>query len=643
MDTPSGTNGSSGTGNPVSPIGPNRPRTEVDSVVIRFCGDSGDGMQLTGTEFTKSSALAGNDLATFPDFPAEIRAPAGTLAGVSGFQLNFSSNEVLTPGDQPDVLVAMNPAALQTNIDDLAPGGTLIVNTGAFTAGNLEKAGYKSNPLDDGTCDKYRCFKIDISKLTAGALDGLGMGSKDVARCKNFFALGLMFWMYNRPTDGQIRSIEAKFKKNPQLVDANVRAFKAGHAYGETTEMFPSSYVVAPAKLPPGKYRNITGNQATALGIVAAAKQSGIKVFLGSYPITPASDVLHELSMYRNFDVVTFQAEDEIAAIGTVIGASFGGALAVTTTSGPGLDLKSEALGLALTVELPMVIVDIQRGGPSTGLPTKTEQADLLHALYGRHGESPLPIIAARSPADCFDTAFLAFRIAVKYMTPVILLTDGYIANGAEPWLLPKIGELPPFEVTYRTDPNGYFVYKRNGQTLARDWVIPGTPGLEHRVGGLEKDALTGNVSYDPENHDAMCRTRAAKVAAIVQDIPPTEIEGPQKGKLLLVGWGGTYGAITQAAKVARGRGLQVSNIHLRHMNPLPPDLGEILGRFEQVLVPELNLGQLSKVIRSEYLIPAEGLNKVQGKPFKVSEIVDKIEKMLSGGESRRQRHLHAT
>jgi 2-oxoglutarate/2-oxoacid ferredoxin oxidoreductase subunit alpha len=606
-----------------------RPVEEIDTVVIRFCGDSGDGMQLTGTEFTRATALAGNDLSTLPDYPAEIRAPAGTLAGVSGFQLNFSSREVYTPGDQPDVLVAMNPAALKTNLGDLRAKGTLIVNTGAFTAKNVEMAGYKTNPIDDGSLEQYRLYKIDISKLTATALADTGLSTKEISRCKNFFALGLMFWMYNRETEREIASIREKFGKNPAIAEANVKVFKAGYHYGETAEIFSSSYQVKPASIEPGLYRNITGNEATALGFVTAANLAGVKLFLGSYPITPASDVLHQLSQYKNYGVITFQAEDEIAAVASAIGAAFGGNLAITTTSGPGIALKGEAMGLAVTTELPLVIVDVQRGGPSTGLPTKTEQADLLQVFYGRNGECPLPIVAAATPADCFDMAIEASRIAMKYMTPVVLLTDGYLGNGAEPWLLPKMEELPEIKPEFRTDPNNYNVYERN-EHMARAWVRPGTPGLEHRIGGLEKDALTGNVSYDPHNHENMVRTRAAKVAHIAKDIPLLKVEGPSSGDLLILSWGGTYGACTQATQEAQKMGYKVASAHLRHLNPFPSNLEEVLRSYKKVLVPELNLGQLVFLIRGKFLIDAIGLNKIQGKPFKVSEIVAKIEELVT-------------
>jgi 2-oxoglutarate ferredoxin oxidoreductase subunit alpha len=613
------------------PAPPPKKLESVETVVIRFCGDSGDGMQLTGTEFTKASALHGNDISTLPDFPAEIRAPAGTLAGVSGFQLNFSSQEVYTPGDQPDVLVAMNPAALRTNLGDLLPNGVLILNTGAFSQGNLDKAGYKSNPLEDGSLDKYRTYKIDISKLTATALSDSGLSTKEIGRSKNFFTLGLMFWMYSRDTEQEIKNIRAKFSKLPAIAEANVKVFKAGYHYGETAEIFTSNYDVKPATtVAKGTYRNITGNEAAALGFVAGARLSGLRLFLGSYPITPASDILHQLSMYKNFGVTTFQAEDEIAGIASAIGAAFGGALALTTTSGPGIALKGEAMGLAVMTELPVVICDIQRGGPSTGLPTKTEQSDLLQVMYGRNGECPLPIVAAATPADCFAMAVEACRIAVKYMTPVVLLTDGYLANGAEPWLLPDVDKMPRFDVKFRTDPANYHVYQRDPQTMAREWVRPGTPGLEHRIGGLEKDALTGNVSYDPENHEKMVRTRAAKVANIAKDIPKLELNGAKSGDLLVIGWGGTYGAITKAVDDCRARGLSVSSAHLRYLNPFPANLAEVLRSFKKVLVPELNLGQLLKLLRAEFLVDAQGLNKIQGKPFKVSEIVAVIESMVA-------------
>ena len=603
---------------------------ELDTVTVRFCGDSGDGMQLTGTEFTKSTAILGNDLATFPDYPAEIRAPAGTLPGVSGFQIQFSSHDIYTPGDAPDVLVAMNPAALKTNLPDLLPGGILVVNTGAFNETNLQKAGYAKNPIDDEQLQaKYRLFKVDITKLTELSLEGSGLGSKEIARSKNMFALGMMCWMYGRPMDNIIDGLRQKFTKKPEIAEANVQVLKAGFNYGETTEAFSHKYEVKPARLAPGKYRNVTGNQAAALGFVTAAARSGVRLFLGSYPITPASDILHELSSYKNYGVMTFQAEDEIAGIASAIGASFGGSLALTTSSGPGVALKTEAMGLALMLELPLVICNVQRGGPSTGLPTKTEQADLLQAVYGRNGESPIPVLASSTPGDCFEAAYEAFRIAVKYMTPVLYLTDGYLANGSEPWLIPDPAKLPPITVKYRTDPEGFHAYQRDPKTLARPWVIPGTPGMEHRVGGLEKDSLTGNVSYDPQNHEKMIRTRAEKVARVADEIPPTQIFGEPSGDVLVLGWGGTYGALHQAVESLQKRGKKVSQVHLRWLNPLPKDLGEVIRRFQTVLVPELNLGQLSKILRSTYLVDCVTLNKIQGKPFKVAEIVAKVNELL--------------
>ncbi len=609
---------------------------ELETVTVRFCGDSGDGMQLTGTEFTKSSAIFGNDLATFPDYPAEIRAPAGTLPGVSGFQVQFSSREIYTPGDAPDVLVAMNPAALKANLPDLVPNGILIVNTDAFNETNLQKAGYKANPVDDGTLTgKYQLFKVGINKLTERALEGSGLNAKEVDRCKNMFALGMMCWMYGRPTDTIITGIEQKFAKKPAIADANVKAIRAGFNYGETTEIFTHKYEVKPAKLTPGRYRNITGNQAAALGFVAAAQRSGVDLFLGSYPITPASDILHELSNYKNFGVYTFQAEDEIAGICSAIGASFGGKLALTTSSGPGVALKTEAMGLALMLELPLVICDVQRGGPSTGLPTKTEQADLLQAIYGRNSEGPIPVIAASTPGDCFEAAYEAFRLAVKYMTPVMLLTDGYLANGSEPWLIADPKKLPPIEVKYRKDPEGFYPYLRDPETLARPWAIPGTPGLEHRVGGLEKDFVTGNVSYDPMNHERMVRIRAQKVAGIAKELPPTQVFGKPSGDVLVIGWGGTYGAIHQAIEQLQQKGKSVSQVHLRHLNPLPNDLGDVMKRFKHVLVAELNLGQLIKVLRDKTLIDCQGMNKIQGKPFKVSEIVNRVNEMLTTNGAR--------
>ncbi len=607
---------------------PSPPRRVIESeaVTIRFCGDSGDGMQLTGSEFTKASAIAGNDLATLPDFPAEIRAPAGSLAGVSGFQLQFSSREVFTPGDQPNVLVAMNPAALKTNLPDLLRGGVLIVNTAAFTKPNLVKAGYDNNPLDDPALNEhYKLFKVDISGLTKECLKDSGLNNKAIDRCKNFFALGMTFWMYNRPIEPQVKSIQKKFSKKAELADANVAVFKAGYHYGETAEIFTETVEVKAAAIEPGRYRNIMGNSATAIGLVTGCRLAEVPLFFSGYPITPASSILHELSGYRAFGVTTCQVEDEIAAMAAAVGASFGGAVGITASSGPGIALKGEAMGLAVSLELPVVIVNVQRGGPSTGLPTKTEQADLLQAMYGRNGECPMPILAARTPSDCFDCAIEAVRIAVKYMTPVMLLTDGYLANGAEPWKVPEVADLKPFPTKFRTDPDDYQVYRRAEDTLAREWVKPGTPHLAHRVGGLEKDALTGNVSYDPENHEAMCHIREEKVMRVRQDIGELQMIGPDEGDLLLVGWGSTYGAITKAVKEMRQEGYSVSSVHLRWIHPLHPKLGDLLRRFKKVVVAEMNLGQLIKVLRAEYLVDAEGLNKVQGKPFKVSEICEKI------------------
>ncbi|HXJ34438.1 MAG TPA: 2-oxoacid:acceptor oxidoreductase subunit alpha [Candidatus Eisenbacteria bacterium] len=602
-----------------------------DQVVIRFAGDSGDGMQVTGMQFTAESAIAGNDIATLPDFPAEIRAPAGTLAGVSAFQLSFSSHEVFTPGDDLDVLVAMNPAALKANIDDLQPGGILIVDHEGFNEQNLKRAGFERSPLGDGSLAKYQVFPIDVAKLTSNALKDLSLSAREVFRCRNFLCLGIVSWLYHRPLEPAEAFIRDRFKKNPLFVEANLRVLKAGYNFAETTELFAVSYEVKPAAITPGKYRNITGNTATALGFVAAAHKAGRPLFLGSYPITPASDVLHELAALKQFDVYTFQAEDEIAGIGAALGAAFGGAIALTTTSGPGMNLKAETMGLALAVELPLVITDIQRAGPSTGMPTKTEQADLLMAMYGRHGEAPIPILAASTPADCFLMAYEAVRIAVTYMTPVILLTDGYLANGAEPWLIPDPDKLPPITVKFRTDPQGYYPYLRDEQKLARAWVVPGTPGLEHRIGGLEHDHVTGNVSYAPMNHEQMIRTRARKIAGIAREIPPTEMFGPERGDLLVVGWGSTYGAIREAVRQLRAQGHAVAHAHLRHLNPLPPDLPAILGRYRRVLVPEMNLGQLVRLIRADYLVDAIGFNKVQGRPFKVSELVGRCLKLING------------
>jgi 2-oxoglutarate ferredoxin oxidoreductase subunit alpha len=587
-------------------------------------------MQVTGDQFTAAAALARNDLATFPDFPAEIRAPAGTTYGVSGFQVHFSSQDVFTPGDAPDVLVAMNPAALKTNLKDLKKGGLLILNSGTFNATNLKKAGYEVNPLENNSLDGYTVLSIDITKLTVASVKDTGLSNKEAHRCKNFWTLGLMFWIYSRPLEPTLKWIESKFGKRADLVAANIAALKAGHAYGETAEVFQQRYEVPAAPVEKGEYRNIGGNTATALGLIAASQQCGLPLVLGAYPITPASDILHELSKYKHFGITTIQAEDEIAAVCAALGASYAGNLGVTSTSGPGMALKMEGIGLALSVELPLVIVDIQRGGPSTGLPTKTEQADLLQAVYGRNSEGPVCVIAATTPGNCFTMAIEAVRLATKYMTPVILLTDGYLANGAEPWRIPQLDELPKFEVKFRTDPEGFHPFLRDPETLARNWAIPGTPELMHRVGGLEKDYDSGHISYSPENHERMTKVRAQKIAGIANDIPPLGIEvGEDSGKLLVLGWGSTYGSIREAVQRCRDRGLSVSHAHLRYLNPFPSNLGELMKRFERVLVPELNLGQLVKMIRSTYLVRAESLPKVQGHPFKISELEEKIRQIL--------------
>ncbi len=608
----------------------NRPRQELEHVTIRFAGDSGDGMQLTGTEFTRATAVAGNDLRTFPDFPAEIRAPAGTLPGVSGFQLQFAHHPVYTPGDVPDVLVAMNPAALKTNLKDLKTGGLLIVNTGAFIEQNLKKAGFATNPLEDGSlADKYQLVQVDITKLTETALHGSGLSTREIGRSKNMFALGLMLWLYQRPIEPALNNIRTKFAGKKDIAEANEKVLLAGHAFGETAELFANTYVVKKAEIAKGKYRNVSGNQALAMGLLTATRLSGLKGFLGSYPITPASDILHELSRHKHFGFTTFQAEDEIAAVAAAIGASFGGSLGVTTSSGPGIALKQEAIGLAIMTELPLVVVNVQRGGPSTGLPTKTEQADLFQAIYGRNGEAPIPVIAAATPSDCFMAAIEAVQIALRYMTPVMLLSDGYIANGQEPWKIPDVASLPKIDVQFRTDPEGFQVYARNETTLARAWVKPGTPGLEHRIGGIEKDFLTGAVSYAPENHERMVKIRAEKVARVAQDYAPLKVNGARTGDVLVVGWGSTHGAITGAVEALRAKGTNVSHVHLRNLNPLPNDLGDLLKGFRRVVVPELNLGQLVQILRSKYLVDAKGINKVQGKPFTVSELVARIEESI--------------
>ena len=605
-------------------------REVIDQAVIRFCGDSGDGMQITGSQFTNTVALYGNDLATFPDYPAEIRAPAGTLPGVSGFQVHFSSSDVYTPGDSVDALIAMNPAALKMNLPDLRKNGILIVNLDSFEETDLRKAQMTSNPLEDHSLDGYRLFPVELTRLTRAALQSLGLDAKKMDRCKNFFALGMCYWLYNRPLESTLRWIEDKFKGKPQIAEANRLELQAGYSYCEATEAFYISYEIPPAKLAPGFYRNISGNTAMALGFIAASQRAGLPLFLGSYPITPASDILHELSQYKDFGVTTFQAEDEIAAVTSAIGAAYAGALALTTTSGPGMALKTEDIGLAVAVELPLVICDIQRGGPSTGLPTKTEQADLLQALFGRNSEAPIPVVAPSTPGDCFWVALEACRIAVKYMVPVIILSDGYLANGAEPWKIPEVSELPEIPIHFETNPVDFQPYRRNPQTLARPWAIPGTPGLEHRIGGIEKQDVTGNINYDPLNHEHMVRTRAAKVEAVADDIPDVVPEGDPSGDLLIVAWGSTHGPITAALKAQRAKGARIGHVHLRHLNPLPKNLGEVLKQYRQVLVPEMNMGQLVMILRAKFLVDAQGFNKIQGKPFKQAEIEGKIEEMLS-------------
>ncbi len=603
--------------------------TELDHVVIRFAGDSGDGMQLTGDRFTSASALFGNDLSTLPDFPAEIRAPAGTLAGVSAFQVNISDHDILTPGDFPTVLVAMNPAALRANLADVPVGGTLIVNSDAFEERNLKKAGYETNPLTDGALDGFMVYEVPMTTLTVESTKELGVKPRDAERSKNCFALGIVSWMYTRPLEATTSWIEEKFAKNPLVMQSNLAAFRAGYNFGETAELFASSYEIKPTTFEPGDYTNVSGNTALAWGLIAAAQLAKLPLFLGSYPITPASDILHELSKHKNFGVRTMQAEDEIAGISAAIGAAFGGHLAITTTSGPGVDLKAEAMGLAVSLELPLIVVDIQRGGPSTGLPTKTEQSDLMLAMYGRHGESPMPIVAAKTPSHCFDAAIEAARIALKYRTPVLLLSDGYIANGSEPWRLPDVADLPDIGVEFATEPNHtsasgepeFWPYLRDTETLARPWAIPGTPGLEHRIGGLEKEDGTGNVNYDGVNHERMTRLRAAKIAGIANDIPGVELDDDGARELLVVGWGSTYGSIGAAVRRVRARGMKASQAHLTHLFPFPSDLGEVLRRYKRVLVPEMNMGQLSRLLRAEYLVDAQSLTKVQGAPFKASEI----------------------
>lgn len=614
---------------------------QLDRVIIRFAGDSGDGMQLTGDRFTQESAVFGNDLVTLPNFPAEIRAPQGTLPGVSSFQVHFADHDILTAGDAPDVLVAMNPAALRANLGDLPVGATIIVDTHDFTARNLAKAGYDANPLEGDGLAEFAVHQIDLTGMTVAAVKEFGLSRKDAARAKNMFALGLLSWMYGRPTESTISFLERRFAKVPDIRDANVTAFKSGWNFGETTETFIVRYEVKPAPMAAGTYRNITGNLALAYGLVAGGVQSGLQVFLGSYPITPASDILHELSKHKSFGVTTFQAEDEIAGVGAAIGASFAGHLGVTTTSGPGIALKSEAIGLAVMTELPLLVVDVQRGGPSTGLPTKTEQADLLQAMFGRNGEAPVPIVAPRSPGDCFDAALEAARIAITYRTPVMLLSDGYLANGSEPWRIPEVSELPVIDPDFATTRNHgegddaeFWPYERDGETLARPWAIPGTPGLEHRIGGLEKGDGHGNISYDPANHDFMVRTRQAKVDRIADSLPPLEVDDPDgAAKVLVLGWGSTYGPIGAGVRRVRKAGYRVAQAHLRHLNPFPKDLGEVLARYDKVLVPEMNLGQLSLLLRAKYLVDVVGYNEVRGLPLKAAVLADVIGGLVAEAE----------
>ncbi len=609
---------------------------QLDRVVIRIAGDSGDGMQLTGDRFTQETATFGNDLSTLPNFPAEIRAPAGTLPGVSSFQLHFADHDILTPGDRPDVLVAMNPAALKANLADLPGGGTIIVDTHDFTERALARVGWKSNPLEDGTLDRFTVHAVDLTQLTLDSLAAMSeLSRKDAGRSKNMFALGLLSWMYSRPTEGTLTFLRQKFASKPAIAEANVTAFKAGWNYGETTEAFGVTYEVKPAPLPAGTYRNITGNMALAYGLLAASQRSGLPLFLGAYPITPASDILHELSKHKRFGVRTFQAEDEIAGIGAAIGASFGGALAVTSSSGPGIALKGESIGLAVSLEIPLIICDIQRGGPSTGLPTKTEQSDLLQAMYGRNGEAPVPIVAPRSPGDCFDAILEAVRIALTYRTPVFFLSDGYLANGAEPWQVPVLEDLADLSVEFATEPNGpdgeFLPYLRDPETLARPWAVPGTPGLQHRVGGIEKADRTGNISYDPDNHDFMVRTRQAKVDGIARTIPPLEVDDPSgEARVLALGWGSTYGPIGAAARRVRRAGYPVAQAHLRHLNPFPANLGEVLASYDRVVIPEMNLGQLAQLVRSRFLVDAISFTQVRGMPFLSTELGDMLQGVIS-------------
>lgn len=607
-------------------------RQKLDAAIVRFAGDSGDGIQVTGSQFTQATALAGNELATFPDFPAEIRAPVGTTFGVSAFQINFGSHTIKTSGDALDALVTLNPAALKVELNDLRAGGVLVLDTGAFTERNLRKAGYESNPLEDGSLDNYRVIEVDISRLNSEAVKDCGLSSKESSRCKNFWTLGLVYWMYGRKRAPTVEWLKEKFSKRPEVADANIAALNAGHAFGETAELSHeiTGYTIEKAEVVPGTYRTVTGNEALSYGLLAGAQKAGLKIMLGSYPITPASPILHTLSNLKHYGVTTFQAEDEIAAVCSAIGASYGGALGVTTSSGPGIALKGEAIGLAVGVELPLIIINVQRAGPSTGLPTKTEQSDLYQAVFGRNADSPIAVLSANSPSDTFAVAIEAVRIATKFMTPVMVLTDGYIANAAEPWKLPDVENIEPFKVDFKTDPEGFHPFLRDEKTLARNWAIPGTPGLEHRIGGIERDYDTGHISYDPENHQRMTNVRMAKIAGIANDIPTQTVEeGDDTGQMAVVGWGSTYGPINRAVNSLRAKGFAVSHIHLRYLSPLPNGLGELLRGFEQVMVPEMNTGQLVTLLRSEYLVPAEGLNKVTGQPFRISEIEDKIRKRL--------------
>jgi 2-oxoglutarate/2-oxoacid ferredoxin oxidoreductase subunit alpha len=625
---------------PSAPGGLVKSVVELDRVVIRLAGDSGDGMQLTGNRFTSETASFGNDLSTLPNFPAEIRAPTGTLPGVSSFQLHFADHDIMTPGDAPDVLVAMNPAALKANLGDLPGGGLLIVDSDEFTPRNLAKVGYGENPLEDGSLEGWQVVSVSLTSMTLEALKDSGLGKKEAERSKNMFTLGLLSWMYHRPTEGTVRFLERQFRRKPEIAAANIAAFRAGFNYGETTEAFAVSYEVKPAPMAPGRYRNISGNQALALGLVVAGQRSGLPIFLGAYPITPASDILHELSKHKSFGVRTFQAEDEIAGIGAALGASFGGALGVTTTSGPGISLKSETIGLAVMTELPLVVIDVQRGGPSTGLPTKTEQSDLLQAMFGRNGEAPLPVIAPRSPGDCFDAAVEAARLALTYRTPVILLSDGYLANGAEPWAIPAVEDLPDLRVEFATEPNGedgeFLPYLRDPETLARPWAIPGTASMQHRIGGLEKADKTGNISYDPANHDLMTRLRQAKVDGIAADIPPTDVEDPDgDARVAVIGWGSTYGPIGAACRRIRRSGRSVAQIHLRHLNPFPADLGDVLRRYDRVVCPEMNLGQLSLLLRGKYLVDVESHTQVRGLPFRAAELAAVLQDAIDSTSGR--------